>query len=450
MTWDNLFESPLPVAERIAQGKALRKDCSRTSHAGWKELRGRVSPVQLLKSQDEGRVERIVPLRYARMSQNPFAFFRGAALVFASDMANVPRTAITAQLCGDCHLSNFGIFATPERNIIFDLNDFDETLPGPFEWDLKRLAASFAVARPRVAEESVRELMRVYKKKMQEFAYMKTLDVWYQRVDAEHLMEKIKTQSRSKSALHNIDELKKKRSHAGAVTKFTEIQDGKLRIKDDPPTIFHSDVATSEAVKQLLHGYLDSLWPSRQSLLKKYHYIDVAMKVVGVGSVGTAAGIVLLQGQGGEDDHIILQLKQATNSVLERFLPPSKFEHPGARIVNGQRLLQSASDLFLGWGSGPLRAFYIRQLMDAKVSIPIDDLDDQTITQYADICGWVLARAHARTSDPALIHGYLGKSETFDDALVSFALGYAAQNERDFTALTDAIAKRKVLTTAST
>jgi uncharacterized protein (DUF2252 family) len=174
------------------------------------------------------------------------------------------------------------------------------------------------------------------------------------------------------------------------------------------------------------------------------------MKVVGVGSVGTAAGIVLLQGQGGEDDHIILQLKQATNSVLERFLPPSKFEHPGARIVNGQRLLQSASDMFLGWGSGPLRAFYIRQLMDAKVSIPIDDLDDQTITQYADICGWVLARAHARTSDPALIHGYLGKSETFDDALVSFALGYAAQNERDFTALTDAIAKRKVLTTAST
>lgn len=446
MTWDHLFQTPLPIAERIAQGKALRKDCSRASLAGWRAPRGRSNPVELLKSQDEGRVEHLIPLRYARMSQNPFAFFRGAALICASDLSIGPRTAVTAQLCGDCHLSNFGIFATPERNFIFDLNDFDETLPGPFEWDLKRLAASFAIARPAVAEQAVREMVRAYKQKMRELAYMKTLDVWYQSVEAEHLLPLIKSATQRKSALHDIEVLKDKRGHAGAVSKLTEKIDGRLRIKEDPPTIFHSDKTTRDSLMQLMNEYLDSLWPSRQTLVQKFHYVDIALKVVGVGSVGTAAAIMLMQGQGGHNDHIILQLKQATGSVLERFLPKSRFEHPGARVVNGQRLLQSASDMFLGWGSGPLRAFYIRQLMDAKISIPVDDLDNRTIVQYADVCGWVLARAHARTTDPALLHGYMGKSDRFDEAITAFALDYAKQNERDFTALTDAIAKRKVST----
>lgn len=273
---------------------------------------------------------------------------------------------------------------------------------------------------------------------------MNTLDVWYERIDFEHLVRSIKKPVRRKSAIESLSKLKDKRGHAGAIAKLTEVVDGKRRIKDDPPLIFHVEETTNERMKQIFQLYLDSLWESRQRLIQRYHLLDVAAKVVGVGSVGTAAGIILMQGEGGDRDQIILQIKEATPSVLERFLGKSQFKHPGQRIVNGQRLLQAASDLFLGWTSGPARDFYIRQLMDMKVSVPVDELDAITLEQYAQVCANVLARAHARTGDPAVIHGYLGTSESFDEALVKFALAYAKQNKRDHALLVEAIKKGKI------
>jgi uncharacterized protein (DUF2252 family) len=449
--WQDFLSEQTPVKDRIASGKQMRDLCSRSVHGQWKPSKERVNPIDLLMSQDQTRLENLVPLKYGRMMQSPFAFFRGSSLIMASDLSCVPRTQLTVQLCGDCHLSNFGIFATPERNIIFDLNDFDETLPGPFEWDLKRLAASFAIAANNsgftdiVEERCVAALARVYRRKMEEFSQMNTLEVWYHRVDWEYLIQRIEKPGRKKTVFSNLAKLKEKRSQAGALAKLTEIVDGKRRIKDQPPYIFHAEIATQEATKALLNSYAKSLWSSRQRLLQRYHFVDVAAKVVGVGSVGAAAGIVLLQGESGPDDHIFLQIKEANASVLERYLGRSEFEHPGNRVVNGQRLLQAASDMFLGWTSGPKRDFYVRQLMDVKASVPVDELDAVTLEQYAEVCGYALARAHARAGDPAQIFGYLGRGETFDEALSKFALAYTKQNAQDHDALLKAIKNGKVV-----
>jgi len=448
--WQDLLTTRTLARERLAQGKAVRDLRSRASHGDWNPAADRPDPVELLSSEDQLKLGHLIPLKYGRMMQSPFAFFRGAALIMASDLSYVPRTNLTVQLCGDCHLSNFGIFATPERNIIFDLNDFDETLPGPFEWDVKRLAASFAIAADSssftksIAVRCVSALAKAYRRKMEEFSEMNTLDVWYHRVDWEYLVQRIMKPGRKGSAKAELARLKEKRSHAGALSKLTEVVDGKRRIKDDPPLIYHSDEVTIEATKSLLNSYAKSLWQSRQRLLQRYHFVDIAAKVVGVGSIGNAAGMVLLQGQGGDDDYIFLQIKEANTSVLEKYLGRSEFSHPGERIVNGQRVLQAASDMFLGWTSGPKRHFYIRQLMDMKASVPVDELDATTLEQYAEVCGYALARAHARTGDPAQIYGYLGKSETFDEALCKFAVRYAKQNARDHAALLKAIKSGKV------
>lgn len=438
------------LKDRLAEGKKMREECPRADHGLWKPSKNRPDPLTLLAAQDKSRIPHLIPLRYGRMMQSPFSFFRGAALIMASDLSPGPRTKALAQLCGDCHLLNFGIFATPERNVIFDLNDFDETLPGPFEWDLKRLAASFVVAAEHngftesVAARCVRAIARTYRLKMDEFSQMKTLDIWYDRVNFDDMVTHIKKPGRRKEALTNLSRLKEKRSHAGAVAKLTEVVNGQRRIRDNPPLIVHPEIATAEAAKEVLQKYAATLWPSKQRLLQRFRFLDVAMKVVGVGSVGTLACIVLLQGEGGDDDNIFLQVKEATPSVLEGYIGKSQFEHSGARIVNGQRILQAASDMFLGWTAGPIRNFYVRQLMDVKASVPVDELDATTLEQYGEVCAHVLARGHARSGDPTVIYGYLGKGETFDEALTKFALSYARQNQRDFESLLEAINKGKI------
>lgn len=452
---DNFLISHAPLKERIALGKAMRENCSRKSHAGWTAPKQRPDPLELLRSQDADRIEQVLPLRYGRMMESPFAFYRGAALIMASDLSFLPRTKLIAQLCGDCHLSNFGVFATQERNVIFDLNDFDETLPGPIEWDIKRLAASFVVAantasfNKSVGERCVYALAREYRKRMEEFAQSNTLQVWYKNIDFEYLASTIKKPGRKQSAIENLEKLKDKRNHSYALMKLTTVVDGKRKIKDDPPVIIHPSNANENIAKIVYQSYSHSLWESRQRLLQRYRFVDAAMKVVGVGSVGTAAFIMLLQGEGSEDDFIFLQLKEAKQSVLERYLGRSQFTHAGQRIVNGQRLLQASHDLFFGWTMGPQKKvpFYVRQLMDGKASLPVLELDATTLEQYATVCAYALARAHARSGDAALIHGYLGTSDTFDEALCKFAVEYAKQNEKDYEALVDAINKGKIAAT---
>lgn len=281
---------------------------------------------------------------------------------------------------------------------------------------------------------------------MTEYSEMSSLDIWYQRVDFEYLIGKIKKPGRRQSAIENLDKLKEKRSHVGALNKLTVVVDGKRKIRDMPPLVYHTDIATDDRVKMVLKDYAKTLWESKQTLLQRYRYVDIAAKVVGVGSVGTAAAIVLLKGEGGDDDYVFLQVKEASRSVLEDFIGKSQFSHPGQRIVNGQRLLQSASDMFLGWTSGPVRDFYVRQLMDVKKSVPIDELDATSLEQYAGVCGLVLARAHARTGDPAMISGYLGTSDTFDEALVAFSNSYRKQNQLDYLALLEAVSKGEIKT----
>jgi uncharacterized protein (DUF2252 family) len=449
--WQDFLAKPTTRAERIAQGKKFRDSVPRKAHAKLQKHERRVDPIKLLQSQDANRVAHLVPFRYGRMMQSPFAFYRGAAIVMASDLSRVPRTELNVQLCGDCHLSNFGIFATPERNVIFDLNDFDETLPGPFEWDVKRLAASFAVAaennacRSSVGERCVAALAKTYRKKLEEFSEMSTLEVWYHRVHWEYLIERIKQPGRKKAAHSNLETLEKKRSHAGALAKLTEVVDGQRRIKDNPPFLFHSPEVSVDVVKDVFRMYANSLWQSRRRLLERYRFVDIAAKIVGVGSVGTVAAVALLQGEGSDDDLIFLQAKQAMQSVLEPYLGKSQFQHPGERIVNGQRLLQAASDMFLGWTSGPQRHFYVRQLMDMKASVPIEELDATTLEQYAEVCGYALARAHARTGCAGKLYGYLGNGDEFDEALVEFSSRYKKQNDEDYEALLKAIKRKTVV-----
>jgi uncharacterized protein (DUF2252 family) len=450
--WIDLLSPPVSYEDRIAAGKAMRIECPRTSHGQWKPPEDRPTALELLRTQDAARIDYLTPLRYSRMMQSPFAFYRGSAIVMASDLSTAPRSGLRVQLCGDCHLSNFGIFATPERNVIFDLNDFDETLPGPFEWDLKRLAASFVVAAEsnnfsaRVGERCVLALARTYRKKMEEYSRMNTLEIWYQRIDWEYLITRIKNTSRRQWAIGNLERLKQKRSHLGALNKLTEVVNGKRRIRDNPPFVYHSDRVTDEQVGELLNTYAHTLWQSRQTLLQRYHFVDLAAKIVGVGSVGTLAAVVLLRGEGGDDDYIFLQLKEAAHSVLEAYIGGSEFANCGERIVNGQRVLQASSDMFLGWAAGPRRDFYVRQLMDLKDSVPIEELDQSSMEQYAEVCALGLARAHARTGDPAMISGYLGKADTFDRSLILFADAYCKQNRKDYDLMLAAIKSGEIST----
>jgi uncharacterized protein (DUF2252 family) len=434
-------------AERAAAGKAARADRPRSGHAELGDAPR--DPVAILTKQDESRVSDLVPIRYARMLASPFAFFRGAAAVMAADLAETPATPLTVQLCGDAHLSNFGVFSAPDRRLVFDCNDFDETCPGPFEWDVKRLVASVAIAaRQRGFGKKARRAATLataagYRKAIREYAAMRSLDVWYSRIDVEPVLESLRAQAderRLRRLERNLDKARAKDS-IRAYGKLTEESGGKVRIRSDPPLIVPIEELAGGAeverqLREVVASYRESLSPDRQHLAASYRYVHAARKVVGVGSVGTRAWIVLLRGRD-EHDPLFLQAKEAGPSVLEPYAGQSSYDHHGRRVVEGQRLMQAASDIFLGWVSvtgvdGVERCFYVRQLWDGKGSADVEGFSAEELATYGTLCGRTLARAHARSGDRIAIAAYLGGSDSFDAALERFAEAYADRNESDF------------------
>ena len=428
------------VAERRAAGKALRKKVARSSHAEWSPAADRPDPVSLSEEQNRTRFAHLVPIRYERMTTSPFAFLRGSSVVMAQDLAATPVSGIQVQLCGDAHLNNFGIYATPERNQVFDVNDFDETLPGPWEWDVKRLAASIVVAGRNngfsgdMNRQAVVSCIASYRQHMWAYSEMRYIDVWYSRIDyARSLLQAVRrtfrwwiTKQREKAS---------RRTHVELLPKLTQEVDGRIFIKDDPPLITHlDDDQLVQKLSVLVEEYKASLRIDRQVLLSKYHLVDVAHKVVGIGSVGTQCYIALFIGSG-SNDPIFLQFKEAGSSVLERYLGPSTYANHGERVINGQRLMQAVSGTFLGWASLDSIDFYFRQLRDMKLSVDLETLSEEGFSEYCRFCGWALARAHAHSGDPALISGYLGRKDVFDRAIATFAETYADQTERDHAAL---------------
>ena len=457
---DELKAISHPTAEeRAASGKAAREQAPRSSHGEWEPAPDRRDPVDLLEEQAASRVQELVPIRYGRMLASPFTFFRGAAYPMAADIAHAPRTGLDVQLCGDAHLSNFGAFAAPDRQLVFSINDFDETLPGPFEWDVKRLVASFAVAgRDRGFDAKRRRsinrtVTRSYREAIRDLAGSRNLDLWYSRIDVGDvatLFAQRATGKQMKRFERNVAKARSKTS-LRALAKLTEIVDGEPRIRSDPPLIVPIEDllggvegdGLAEFIRGTVRSYRRSLAPDRRFLLERFRYVHAARKVVGVGSVGARAWIVLMLGRD-TDDPLFLQLKEAQASVLEPFLGKSAFKQHGQRVVEGQRLIQAASDIMLGWirvtdQEDVSRDYYLRQLWDGKGSAVIEEMEPQTMTMYAEVCGHALARAHARSGDAIAIASYLGGGESFDRALASFAEAYADQNERDYRLLRDAV-----------
>ncbi|HEY6761118.1 MAG TPA: DUF2252 domain-containing protein [Baekduia sp.] len=457
---------PTP-AERAAHGRAVRSVVPRSSLGEWAPAPDRRDPVELLEQQARTRVQELVPIRHGRMLVSAFTFYRGGAFLMAEDLDGAPRTGLTVQLCGDAHLSNFGAYAAPDRRLVFSVNDFDETLPGPFEWDVKRLVASFAVAgRDRGFDARQREAInrtvgKAYRESMRDFAGQRQLDLWYARIDVDDIAARLAQQANPKEMRRFERNLAKTRSKDSmkALGKLTEIVDGHPRIIGDPPLIVTiEDVAGPDElprvegfVREILHDYRRSLPNDRRHLIEQFHYAHAARKVVGVGSVGTRAWIALMQGRDAADP-LFLQVKEAEPSVLEPYLGRSAFSNHGKRVVEGQRLMQAASDLMLGWVrltgvDGVVRDFYVRQLWDQKGSAIVETMTPRMLTAYAHLCGWTLAKAHARSGDPVAIAGYLGSGATFDRALAAFAETYADQNERDFAAFRDAVAAGRLRAT---
>jgi uncharacterized protein (DUF2252 family) len=445
-----LAEKPMQtVAERRAVGRALRKKTPRQSHAEWSPASDRPDPLSLLEEQDLSRLARLLPIRYSRMSASPFSFLRGAAVVMAQDLAATPVTGLQVQVCGDAHLSNFGIYATPERNQVFDVNDFDETLPGPWEWDIKRLSASIIVAgrtngfSTTINRQAVLRCVKEYRERMWEYTDVSYLDVWYSRLDPISVHSFFRRSDRS----FVEKELKTSRSHSHLEVSPMVVQekDGRYRMKSNPPLITRlDDDELAQQLRSLLTEYGTSLLEDRRILLGKYHFIDIVQKVVGVGSVGTRCYVALFQGNESRDP-LFLQIKEAQASVLERHLGPSIYASHAHRVVNGQRVMQAASDLFLGWAQTNAFDFYVRQLRDMKLSVNIARLSPQRFIDYCRLCGWTLARAHARSGDPAALSGYLGRSDLFEHALATFAETYADQNMQDYDALVAAIQEGRVV-----
>jgi uncharacterized protein (DUF2252 family) len=458
--------NPTP-GDRAARGKAVRERVPRAAHAEWESWPERPDPVELLVQQSSTRVPELVPIRYGRMLLSPFAFFRGAACVMASDLAVAPRTQLRVQLAGDAHLSNFGIFAAPDRRLVFDLNDFDETLPGPFEWDVKRLVASLAIA-ARERGFGVRErrsatlrAARAYRLAIREYAAMRTLDLWYSRLEADRIAERWGREVRAKRLGQIEHDIARRRAkdHLRAFSRLTEVVGGARRIVSDPPLIIPIEELVPPAehdrivagIRDVYRQYRRTLPDDRRRLLESYRYAHAARKVVGVGSVGTRVWIVLLFGRD-ESDPLFLQLKEAEPSVAEPFLGRSEFENHGQRVVEGQRLTQAAPDVLLGWtnaddvdGSGARRDYYVRQLWDGKVRASVERMDPLTLGLYGELCATTLAHAHARSGDAIAIASYLGASERFDQGLAAFAERYADQNERDYEALKGAVASGRIV-----
>lgn len=433
--------------ERHIAGRALRETCARQSHGKWKPPTRRSDPVKLLIESSKGRVQQLLPIRYWRMMQSPLAFYRGTAAIMAADLAPTPISGIRVQACGDCHLLNFGAFATPERNLVFDINDFDETLPAPWEWDIKRLAVSFAVAGEHNGytkgdtRDVVAQCVESYREHLHEFAERTTLQCWYEQIHVDHLLNTIPVKKRRDEMRAQVNKAARRAELAGDYPKLVSAENGEPRIKDNPPLIFHHKSFEMEengrAIQTAFRKYRATLSEDRRHLLDRYEIKDIAAKVVGVGSVGTRCGILLLMA--GAEDVLFLQVKEARRSVLESYAGPSRHDNQGERIVVGQRLTQTASDIFLGWTEDQGRYFYVRQLRDIKIKPVIEDINATRLGEYAKWCGWALARAHAKSGDAAMISGYLGSSPRFDDAIAKFALSYAEQNERDFKALLRAI-----------
>jgi uncharacterized protein (DUF2252 family) len=444
--------------ERAAAGKAARARVSRRSHGEWEPPSGRADPVDVLGEQARTRVPELVPIRYGRMLDSPFAFFRGAAAIMAMDLANTPESGLRVQLCGDAHLSNFGIFAAPDRRLVGDVNDFDETLPGPWEWDLKRLTASFAIAgrdrqfTPDETRTAVLSAARAYREAIREFATMRNLDVWYARLDVERVLArlaKVATAKEMKTARKSVQKALRKNS-LKAFERLVQVVDGEPRIISDPPLLVPArdlldegqGAEFEERIPELLGSYRESLKGDRRHLFDSYRFVDLAHKVVGVGSVGTRAWVVLMMGRDGQDP-LFLQAKEAEASVLEPYVGSSEFANHGERVVEGQWLMQAASDILLGWlpalgFDGQERDFYVRQLWDGKRSVDVDTLPPEGLAIYGRACGWTLARAHARSGDRIAIGAYLGKGDRFDQAIAEFSERYADQNELDYGRLADA------------
>jgi uncharacterized protein (DUF2252 family) len=435
------FQAKHSRAELAAMGKALRDKCPRNSHAEWKPPHNRPDPVRLIEQSDQGRIPELMPLRHGRMLQSPFTFYRGAALNMAVDLASMPTTNIRVQSCGDAHLVNFRGFGTPERRVQFDIHDLDETLPAPWEWDLKRLAASFVIAcrdnglGDVVGADAARACAQSYREHMVEYGKMRVLDVWYDSLDVEELLTTVRDEESRRRAKKR---LQKERDRSALELDFPELAHtvgGKPMIKDNRPTIYHSreEYARDAVVRAAFAQYRDSLPPSVRVLLDHFEFKDWALKVVGVGSVGTFCAVFLLMAD--DKDPLFLQVKEARASVLEAYAGKSVFANHGERCVNGHRLMQSASDIFLGWfkGTGKLgRHFYVRQLRDVKLKPKVEVFNSSFMIQFGECCGWTLARAHARSGEPAMIGGYLGKSDGFDKAIAAFSIAYADQNERDY------------------
>ena len=447
----------LTPRERAAAGKAARKQTPRSSHAAWEQPADRPDPVALLEEQGKDRVQELLPIRYGRMLATPFAFYRGAAAIMANDLANTPNTGLQVQLCGDAHLANFGGFGSPERDLVFDINDFDETLPGPWEWDVKRLAASFAVVgrergfKKKERRSIVLTVIAEYRRAMAEFAVMRNIDIWYALLDEARIIARWGTTAQPKAikAFRQDFATAHYRDNARAVEKLTRRVDGKLKTVSNPPLVVPiSELVPEGADRQgleqelrlLFRRFRQTLQGDRRHLMEKYQVVDLARKVVGVGSVGMRSWIVLLVGRD-EQDTLFLQAKEAQASVLEAHLGKSQFAGHGQRVVEGQRLMQAVSDVFLGWDhwistlDQVPRAFYVRQLMDWKLSLNTEIMTPGELTLYGQMCGWTLARAHAQSGDCIAITAYLGSSDRFDQAVADFAETYADQNERDFQAL---------------
>jgi len=444
----------LSKIERRKQGKALREKCPRSSQADWKPRSKSQDIIKLLEESDADRIPGLIPIRYQRMAESPFKFFRGAAIVQARDLANARVSGIAVQACGDCHLMNFGGFASPERKLIFDINDFDETFPGPWEWDMKRLAASLMLAArdhsysKAVADDAVRAGAASYRERMSEFAESKVLDTWYAQVDIDALKDHFRKDPDISARLLKGQKQSRSQTSETVIPKLTEVVGGRRKIKDNPPVLFHyqQNVRNIEKSKQdHLARYRESLQADRQELFGRYRYQDSAVKVVGVGSVGTRCYVSLFLAD--EDDSLFLQVKEARRSVLELPRGKSQFAHQGFRVVAGQRLMQAATDIFLGWfRSAQGHDYYVRQFRDMKISAEIETFRPSTLVAYATMCGWALARAHAKAGDAAMIAGYIGSSERFDKVLVQYARAYADQAERDFATFQSAIRSGRLST----
>ena len=460
MTATVTHSAPPNIAERVARGRAARAQVPRSNHAAFEPSKNRADPVDLLEAQAESRVPELVPIRYGRMLVSPFTFYRGAARIMAADLATTPRSGLDVQCCGDAHLSNFGVFASPDRRLVFDINDFDETLPGPWEWDIKRLAASMLIAArdnsygAKDQDRIVLATVAQYRTAIREFAAMPTLAVWYSRLEIDAVLQRYATQFRRAMVKRTAKNLARARTRdsLSAFSKLTRRVNGRAEIVDQSPLIVpirtlapeRGEEALFEELRELMGAYRDTLDYDRRVLLEQFELSDFARKVVGVGSVGTRAWIALLFGRDGEDP-LFLQMKEAERSVLEDFVGESGFANHGQRVVTGQRLMQASSDIFLGWVhvarglDGVARDFYARQLKDWKGSAEIEQMIPEGMLTYGRLCGWTLARAHARSGDRIAIASYLGGGPSFDRAILGFSKAYADQNARDYQRLTDAV-----------